>query len=264
MTTPTVYVICDQNCKFEGMTKEQILTAIMQAVEGGEIKDVDTGFITTIKTINGVPLKFFVGEQAVYDELSDDDKENLFAIITNDTTKEGLFAAIKQIEDNIESLTENQRTLLEYKRAIESGEKSVPKAGSALYDASGRSISYEYMRLTDRKHFTGDPINGVDFLSRTSGGDGDIFLVSWEAYGTRNISFGLMWWDGEETTYSAITRIGGKNYAVKFENNGYPSGDGSAGLATIVEFDANGQPSTLTVTGTTLRLICLRNEFVPE
>lgn len=263
-TTPTVYVICDQNCKFEGMTKEQILTAIMQAVEGGEIKDVDTGFITTIKTINGTPLKFFVGEQAAYDELSDDDKQNLFAIITNDTTSEGLLATIKEIYANIETLQKNQITLLEYKTAIENGNKTVPKAENAYKDGSGRSISYEYMRLTGRRHFTGDPINGVDFVSHTSGGDGDIFLVSWEASGTRNISFGLIWWDGEETTYSAITRIGGKNYAVKFENNGYPSGDASAGLATIVEFNEQGQPSTLTITGTTLRLICLRNEYVPE
>lgn len=105
--TPKVYVICDSNCKFEGMTKEQIFTAIKQAVEGGEIKDVDAGFITTIKTINGLPLKFFVGTQEKYNTLSTEEKINLFAIITNDTTKEALEKAINDIEE-LEKFKENE------------------------------------------------------------------------------------------------------------------------------------------------------------
>lgn len=104
--TPTVYVICDQNCKFEGMTKEQILTAIAQAVETGTIGDLDTGFITTIKTINGTPLKFFVGEQAEYDALTAEEKEGLFAIITNDATKDGLLEAIEELQTNYKTLSE--------------------------------------------------------------------------------------------------------------------------------------------------------------
>lgn len=104
--TPTVYVICDQNCKFEGMTKEQILTAIAQAVETGTIGDLDTGFITTIKTINGTPLKFFVGEQAEYDALTAEEKEGLFAIITNDATKDGLLEDIEELQTNYKTLSE--------------------------------------------------------------------------------------------------------------------------------------------------------------
>lgn len=103
-TTPTVYVICDQNCKFEGMTKEQILTAIMQAVNEGTIGNIDAGFITTIKTINGRPLKFFAGEQAEFDALTDEEKNDLFAIITNDVTKEGIIAAIEELQTNYKTL----------------------------------------------------------------------------------------------------------------------------------------------------------------
>lgn len=102
MTTPTVYVICDKNCKFEGMTKEQILTAIMQAVNEGTFGDIDAGFITTIKTINGKSIKFFYGEQAAYNELSDEEKENLFAIITNDTTITDLAAALEELKEAFE------------------------------------------------------------------------------------------------------------------------------------------------------------------
>ena len=97
MATPNVYVICDNNCKYEGMTKEQILAAIAQAIETGTVGDCDTGFITTIKTINGQPLRFFVGEQSEYEALTD--KENLFAIITNDTTKESIIAAVETLQE---------------------------------------------------------------------------------------------------------------------------------------------------------------------
>ena len=103
-STRTVYVICDANCKWEGMTKEQILTAIVQAVEGGAITDVDTGFVRTIRTINGQPLRFFVGEQSEYDALTDEEKHGLFAIITNDTTKEGILEAVEEALEKANAL----------------------------------------------------------------------------------------------------------------------------------------------------------------
>jgi len=131
MATPTVYVICDQNCKFEGMTKEQILTAITQAVQSGEISDVDTGFVQTIKTINGRALKFFVGEQAEFEALSAEEKRDLFALITNDTTKAGIYEILN--------------SLTEWARQITDGSAVVPKA----YSASSLSV---------------DPINLIQLL----------------------------------------------------------------------------------------------------
>lgn len=110
MATPTVYVFCGNNCRYEGMTKEQILTAIMQAVQNGSITDVDAGFVTTLKTINGKPLKFFYGTQAEYDALTAEQKAGLFALITNDTTKEGLLEAIASLNsrtDILEKITED-------------------------------------------------------------------------------------------------------------------------------------------------------------
>lgn len=101
MSNVPVYVICDKNCKFEGMTKEQILTAIAQAVETGEIGDINTGFVQTIKTVNGVGLKFFVGTQNAYDALSDSDKENLFALITDDTSSAELLEYLNGLSDRV-------------------------------------------------------------------------------------------------------------------------------------------------------------------
>lgn len=106
MSERNYWVLCDDNCRFPAMTKEQILAAIAQAVESGEIHDVDTGFVQTIKTINGVPLRFFVGQQSEYELLSDEEKENLFAIITNDTAKESIELAIKQVQDEMKTLND--------------------------------------------------------------------------------------------------------------------------------------------------------------
>lgn len=91
------YVTCKNNCKYESMTKEQILTAIANATSGGTFGDIDTGFVTTIKTITGQPLRFFVGTQAMYDGLADEQKNDLFAIITNDTEKEAMQTALADV-----------------------------------------------------------------------------------------------------------------------------------------------------------------------
>ena len=104
------YVICDAGCKFESMTREQILTAIMQAVNEGTISDIDAGFVQTIKTINGKQVKFFVGQQSEYEKLSDEEKTNLFALITNDTTKEAFLEAIEGIAKDLQGLKDNLAT----------------------------------------------------------------------------------------------------------------------------------------------------------
>lgn len=57
----------------------------------------DTGLIGSIETVQGNPLHFFVGTQAEYDALSDDKKQNLFAIITDETPSEALFEALEPL-----------------------------------------------------------------------------------------------------------------------------------------------------------------------
>ncbi len=132
MATP-VYVLCDNNCKYEGMTKEQILTAITQAVESGTVGDCNTGFITTVKTINGRGLRFFVGTQAEYDGLSKTQKDGVFALITNDTTKDGLLEAIEELREEQNNVN---NALLE----ITTGKFIVPKAKHAdVADIAGEA-----------------------------------------------------------------------------------------------------------------------------
>lgn len=75
------YVFCEDGCKFESMTKEQILAAITQAVEGGTIQDVDTGFVTKIKELNkNRELKTWVGTRAQYNAISVPDVNTVYII----------------------------------------------------------------------------------------------------------------------------------------------------------------------------------------
>lgn len=99
------YVICADNCKFESMTKEQILTAIEQAINTGKIHNVDSGFITKIKEINhNTVLSLWIGKQAEYNALEEKPKD-CFCIITDDTTAEDIAKALSDMQEIIDAYT---------------------------------------------------------------------------------------------------------------------------------------------------------------
>lgn len=104
MSERNYYVVCDDNCKFPSLTKEQILTAILQAVSTGEIKDVDTGFVTKIKEQNhNSALSFWVGTSAEYNALETKD-DGCFYILTDDTIGDDLKKAIEELQTAIAAL----------------------------------------------------------------------------------------------------------------------------------------------------------------
>lgn len=271
MATPTVYVICDNNCKYEGMTKEQILAAITQAVNEGTISDIDTGFITSIKTVNGKPLKFFVGTQAEYNALSVYVKKDLFAIVTDEKGTDGIIEAIESLEKKAEEEAEKLSKVL-------SGETEVPKAKNAknaneasksTSDREGYSIATEYFRLKHRSAYAGKVADGVPIYTN---GTGDVFLVSLEigesGYNQYNISFGLVYWDGKKTTYSTDARqegIDDATYAVRITlvNDSVGGTECSEGLATIVQTSGSTFPMSSSIKEATLRLICVREAMPP-
>lgn len=57
-----------------------------------------------VRTINDTPLHLFVGTKAEYDTLTDVQKNNLFAIITDDTAKEDIDTAINTMNARYNSL----------------------------------------------------------------------------------------------------------------------------------------------------------------
>lgn len=90
------YVVSDDKCFYEGMTKEQILTAITQAIETHQIANVDTGFVTTLKEANqNKPMSFWVGTTAEYNAI-EEKLDDCIYLLTDDTELEDLEALIRR------------------------------------------------------------------------------------------------------------------------------------------------------------------------
>lgn len=80
MSERNYYVICDDNCKFEGMTKEQIYDAIAEAT-GTTPTPVDEAFITKIKEQNANHnLKMWKGTEAQYAALQTKDTDTVYIV----------------------------------------------------------------------------------------------------------------------------------------------------------------------------------------
>lgn len=220
--TPIVYVLCGNNCKYESMTKEQILAAIAQAIETGSIGNCDTGFITTVKTINGIPLKFFVGTQAAYNELAEEEQQNLFAIITDDTTKESILKALEEIE----TLKNSVATLEHYSSMLKTGiEKDdlvfeykaprwVPDPCGNYYSTKITTITLEDGRTVTLNGFTlrGEWINDNDYMQTIKGSGKIFYRYSTNTNGVRGWS-PIRQIAGEgATTDKAITAEKAKDY----------------------------------------------------
>lgn len=99
------FVLSDDNCRFESMTKEQILAAILEAT-GHLPEDYDDGFITKIREMNSEGnLKFWVGSQAEYNALETKEIGTLY-IITDDTDIDDWEAAVEEFRQELASAME--------------------------------------------------------------------------------------------------------------------------------------------------------------
>lgn len=94
------YCFCSSNCKYETMTKEQIMAAIAQAVETGSVGNCDTGFVTKLKEKNGGNyLSVWIGTQAQYNAI-ETPAANCLYIITDDTTNADMIKAVNDAAVN--------------------------------------------------------------------------------------------------------------------------------------------------------------------
>lgn len=231
--TPKVYVICDQNCKFEGMTKEQIYTAIIQAVNEGTISDIDVGFIQTIKTINGTPLKFFVGTQYEYDILSAADKENLFAIITNDATRESILAAVESLQENVESLHARVDGMEKGTVTV----KNATNASKATHDNNGNVIAETY------GNFDGAWRSGGMAYPQLSGAGTYQFIVKVDYNSIVFESSAVIYWSGERHTIITLPTACNVTYNKIYHYRLIVSADGSTHIQYFEADVRNGNVS---------------------
>lgn len=110
------YVLCDDDCRYEGMTKEEILTAIQQAVEQGYVSDPDGAVFSRIKEIraNGT-AQLWLGTEAEFNAIGPAPVTNLslvrvgadgvLYICTNDMTLDKIlkFEVAEEVTDDGEN-----------------------------------------------------------------------------------------------------------------------------------------------------------------
>lgn len=97
---PTIYVHDENHNRYEGMTREQIINAIVQAVEQGEITDLDDGFITKIKEQNGNNnIQLWIGTSAQFNALETKDENTLYILTDDDSADDW-----DQIAEDVEEL----------------------------------------------------------------------------------------------------------------------------------------------------------------
>lgn len=97
------FVLCKNNCKYEGMTKEQIIAAIAEAT-GATPTNIDDAFITKIKDQNkGGVIKVWRGTTAEYNAIAEKDTDTVY-IKTDDSRDADVDAAIKALGADLETL----------------------------------------------------------------------------------------------------------------------------------------------------------------
>ena len=100
------YCFCGSNCKYETLTKEQILAVIEQAAAGSLTFDTSAAFITKVKEQNGGGyITFWVGTQAQYNALQTKDP-TCFYLVTDSTKDADVAAAIAAKQNALDWVTE--------------------------------------------------------------------------------------------------------------------------------------------------------------
>lgn len=96
------YVLCADNCKFEAMTKEQIIAAIVEAT-GNTPTKIDDAFITKIKEQNkGKGIFLWLGTTAEYNAIETKRNDCIY-IKTDDTTTEEANKRISTLEKKVDA-----------------------------------------------------------------------------------------------------------------------------------------------------------------
>ena len=115
-----------------------------------------------VKTINDTTLKFFVGTQSEYEALTDVQKQDLFAIITDDATREDYDARIGTLITVVDEIINDDKWTVmqakkdssgnminEYVNRITFGSGSIDKVGSIILHRGNGSSTMGKMMYAD-------------------------------------------------------------------------------------------------------------------
>lgn len=158
MSERIYYVLCRDNCRFESMTKEQIIAAIAEAT-GNTPTSVDDAFITKIKEINAnAQLKFWVGTTAQYNAIATP-ADDVFYLLTDDTFGDSVQADIEELQTDIAGIDISITTL-----NSEMGEIYNPAKTLKITDYA--SDDYITVRSVDGTVYTDEDVQGGLYMVR--------------------------------------------------------------------------------------------------
>lgn len=112
------YCVCDDDCRYETMTKEQILTAIEQAVENGYVSDPDNAVFSKIKEIRAnAETRVWVGTEAQFNAITPAPTvgkavvrvgTNGVLYLCSDDTTFDILNQVEDLQETIENHAENK------------------------------------------------------------------------------------------------------------------------------------------------------------
>lgn len=156
MAAVNIFVRGDNNGNYEGMTKEEILAAIAQAVQTGTFPDADTGFVTKIKELNGgVALRFWVGTTAEYEAL-ESKPDNVLYIKTDDTSAADINNAISalqaadiNIQSQIDCLEDKDGELQTAITNLDNGKAPKDHSSTSTTYGAASNVKYGHVKVKD-------------------------------------------------------------------------------------------------------------------
>lgn len=144
-----------------------------------------------VTTIGGQVLKFFVGTKAEYDALTFEQKENLFAILTDEHTKEEFFQRMDEIETDVSSLETDMTTVKTDVNDILSGDTIVPEATHAVRADYAQAMDGVVKRrlITDtQRTLTTSSVNGgTTLFSKEINTEGWYVEIETNAFGIHRV-----------------------------------------------------------------------------
>ena len=113
MSERKVAGFCEDNCKFEVYTKEEIISLFEYVIANNALPEgiINGGSVTSalaavnaiVEQNKGAALKFFVGTQTEWDAYTGD-KTNMHPFLSDDATIRNLTNRVTTLEQNVESL----------------------------------------------------------------------------------------------------------------------------------------------------------------
>lgn len=174
----------------------------------------------SIQTINGTTLKFFVGDQATYNALSKNDKQDLFAIITDDTTKEELFSAIEELNSKVADL-EGLKSIVETCESdIDTCESNIEECKTNIQKNTD-DIETATSKIEELENFNNSLIPQPHFTSQLVEEGYYSICVYLNSLPDWYLYFGMIYWLNEETgaLIPDITE-GNKRYMLRIKTDG--------------------------------------------